>query len=70
MPPPLSIKLYFFFNHSEISGPIILDMYRVIADYTKTTKYEINLLAGDQVEIVEKNQNGEAEHLDPEVLHI
>lgn len=46
-------------NHSEISGPIILDMYRVIADYTKTTKYEINLLAGDQVEIVEKNQNGE-----------
>lgn len=34
-------------------------MYRAIADYTKTTKYEINLLAGDQVEIVEKNQNGE-----------
>uniref|UniRef100_H3CQE6 Neutrophil cytosolic factor 1 n=1 Tax=Tetraodon nigroviridis TaxID=99883 RepID=H3CQE6_TETNG len=45
-------------NASEISGPIILDMYRAIADYTKTTKYEINLLAGDQVEIVEKNQNG------------
>lgn len=47
------------FNCSEISGPIILDMYRAIADYTKTTKYEINLHAGDQVEIVEKNQNGE-----------
>ncbi|XP_029703701.1 neutrophil cytosol factor 1 isoform X2 [Takifugu rubripes] len=45
-------------NVSEISGPIILDMYRAIADYTKTTKYEINLHAGDQVEIVEKNQNG------------
>lgn len=34
-------------------------MYRAIADYTKMTKYEINLHAGDQVEIVEKNQNGE-----------
>lgn len=48
-----------FVKLSEISGPIILDMYRAIADYTKTTKYEINLHAGDQVEIVEKNQNGE-----------
>lgn len=48
-----------FFLISEISGPIILDTYRVIADYTKTTKYEINLQAGDHVEIVEKNQNGE-----------
>lgn len=56
------------FNCSEISGPIILDMYRAIADYTKTTKYEINLHAGDQVEIVEKNQNGEtisASNFDP-----
>ncbi|KAM3602060.1 uncharacterized protein V6R79_023811 [Siganus canaliculatus] len=45
-------------NASEISGPIILDTYRVVADFTKTTKYEINLHSGDQVEIVEKNQNG------------
>lgn len=43
---------------SEISGPIVLDTYRVIADFTKTSKHEINLHAGDLVEIVEKNQNG------------
>uniref|UniRef100_A0A3B4AS01 Uncharacterized protein n=1 Tax=Periophthalmus magnuspinnatus TaxID=409849 RepID=A0A3B4AS01_9GOBI len=43
---------------TEISGPIILDTYRVIADFTKTSKHEINLHSGDMVEIVEKNQNG------------
>ncbi|XP_049598821.1 neutrophil cytosol factor 1 [Syngnathus scovelli] len=43
---------------SEISGPIILDTYRVIADFTKTSKHELNLHTGDLVEIVEKNQNG------------
>nr|XP_046266397.1 neutrophil cytosol factor 1 [Scatophagus argus] len=45
-------------NASEISGPIILDTYRVLADYTKTSKHEINLHTGDLVDIVEKNQNG------------
>ncbi|CAK6980324.1 neutrophil cytosol factor 1 [Scomber scombrus] len=45
-------------NASVISGPIILDTYRVIADYTKTTKHEITLHTDDLVEIVEKNQNG------------
>uniref|UniRef100_A0A671VFR2 Neutrophil cytosolic factor 1 n=1 Tax=Sparus aurata TaxID=8175 RepID=A0A671VFR2_SPAAU len=45
-------------NTSDISGPIILDTYRVIADFTKTSKHEINLHTGDLVEIVEKNQNG------------
>uniref|UniRef100_A0A3B5LFD9 Uncharacterized protein n=1 Tax=Xiphophorus couchianus TaxID=32473 RepID=A0A3B5LFD9_9TELE len=44
---------------SEISGPIILDTYRVIADFEKTSKHELNLYTGDFVEIVEKNQNGE-----------
>uniref|UniRef100_A0A8C7VJJ1 Neutrophil cytosolic factor 1-like n=1 Tax=Oncorhynchus mykiss TaxID=8022 RepID=A0A8C7VJJ1_ONCMY len=45
-------------NTSEISGPIILESYRVISDYSKTSKYEINLLTGDLVEIVEKSPNG------------
>ncbi|XP_037324458.2 neutrophil cytosol factor 1 [Pungitius pungitius] len=45
-------------NASVISGPIILDTYRVIADFEKTSKHEINLQTGDLVEIVEKNQNG------------
>ncbi|XP_060768274.1 neutrophil cytosol factor 1 [Neoarius graeffei] len=43
---------------SEITGPIMLDTYRVIADYTKTSKYELNLKAGDLVDIVEKSSNG------------
>ncbi|XP_059206941.1 neutrophil cytosol factor 1 [Centropristis striata] len=45
-------------NASEISGPIILDTYRVVADFAKTSKHEIDLHTGDLVEIVEKNQNG------------
>lgn len=49
----------FFFYFAEISGPIILDTYRVIADFEKTSKHELNVHTGDLVEIVEKNQNGE-----------
>ncbi|XP_076130898.1 neutrophil cytosol factor 1 isoform X1 [Alosa pseudoharengus] len=45
-------------NTSEITGPIMLDSYRVIADYSKSSKYELNLKAGDLVEIVEKCPNG------------
>uniref|UniRef100_A0A6Q2X106 Uncharacterized protein n=1 Tax=Esox lucius TaxID=8010 RepID=A0A6Q2X106_ESOLU len=45
-------------NTSDISAPIILDSYRVIADYRKTSKYEIDLCTGDLVEIVEKKPNG------------
>uniref|UniRef100_A0A672JGC9 Neutrophil cytosolic factor 1 n=1 Tax=Salarias fasciatus TaxID=181472 RepID=A0A672JGC9_SALFA len=44
--------------HPAISGPIILDTYRVIADFQKTSKHEINLRMDDLVEIVEKNPNG------------
>uniref|UniRef100_A0A7N8XP97 Neutrophil cytosolic factor 1 n=1 Tax=Mastacembelus armatus TaxID=205130 RepID=A0A7N8XP97_9TELE len=44
---------------SEISSPIILDTYRVIADFAKTSKNELNVHTDDLVEIVEKNQNGE-----------
>ncbi|MCJ8748731.1 hypothetical protein PDJAM_G00168370 [Pangasius djambal] len=43
---------------SEITGPIMLETYRVIADYSKTSKYELNLNAGDSVDIVEKSSNG------------
>eukprot|EP00063_Salmo_salar_P078293 XP_014053128.1 PREDICTED: SH3 and PX domain-containing protein 2B isoform X2 [Salmo salar] len=45
-------------NTSEISGPIILESYRVIADYSQTSKYEVTLHIGDLVEIVEKSPNG------------
>uniref|UniRef100_A0A7N6BYD6 Neutrophil cytosolic factor 1 n=1 Tax=Anabas testudineus TaxID=64144 RepID=A0A7N6BYD6_ANATE len=43
---------------NKISGPIILETYRVVADFVKTSKNEINLHSGDLVEIVEKSQNG------------
>lgn len=46
------------FDPSDISGPIILETYRVISDFTKTSKHELDLHTDDQVEIVEKNQNG------------
>ncbi|KAM6907764.1 neutrophil cytosol factor 1 [Xenentodon cancila] len=43
---------------SDISGPIILDTYRVVADFEKTSKHELTVHTDDLVEIVEKNQNG------------
>lgn len=55
--PPGS-DLLLVLNSSEISGPIILDTYRAIADFIKTSKHELNLHVDDLVEIVEKNPNG------------
>ncbi|XP_028322219.1 neutrophil cytosol factor 1 [Gouania willdenowi] len=43
---------------SEISAPILLDTYRVIADFQKTSKHELSVSDDDLVEIVEKNPNG------------
>ncbi|KPP79352.1 neutrophil cytosol factor 1-like [Scleropages formosus] len=45
-------------NTSEISGPIILETYRAISDYSKNSKREVDLSAGDMLEIIEKNPNG------------
>ncbi|XP_051964108.1 neutrophil cytosol factor 1-like isoform X2 [Xyrauchen texanus] len=47
-----------FNTSSEITGPIMLESYRVITDYSKSSKYEITLSAGDMVDIVEKSLNG------------
>ncbi len=44
---------------AEITGPIMLESYRVIADYSKSSKYELPLKMGDMVDIVEKSPNGE-----------
>lgn len=44
---------------AEITGPIMLESYRVIADYSKSSKYELSLKMGDMVDIVEKSPNGE-----------
>ena len=44
---------------SEISDPILLDRYIAIADYDKVKKNECSLTAGQTVEVIDKNQNGE-----------
>lgn len=46
---------------AEITGPIMLESYRVIADYSQSSKYELSLKMGDMVDIVEKSPNGEQE---------
>ncbi|KAJ8266530.1 hypothetical protein GJAV_G00131500 [Gymnothorax javanicus] len=45
-------------NKTEITGPIILDSYRVIADYKQGSKCELSLGVGALVDIVEKASNG------------
>ncbi|XP_041053436.1 neutrophil cytosol factor 1 isoform X2 [Carcharodon carcharias] len=45
-------------NSTEITGPILLQSYRSIANYKKNSKYEMSIQTGDIVEIVEKNENG------------
>lgn len=57
MPVPERFYSRFFF--AEITGPIMLESYRVIADYSKSSKYELSLKMGDMVDIVEKSPNGE-----------
>lgn len=42
----------------EISDPIQAEQYRVIADYKKQQKNEVDLVSGDIVEVFEKNENG------------
>ncbi|XP_069741044.1 neutrophil cytosol factor 1 isoform X2 [Narcine bancroftii] len=45
-------------SSSEITGPMVLQTYRSIADYRKNSKYEMSIQTGDMVEVVEKNENG------------
>lgn len=42
----------------EISDPIQAEQYKVIADYKKQQKNEVDLVSGDVVEVFEKNENG------------
>ena len=43
---------------SEISDPLILERYVAIADYEKRKKNECSLVAGQTVEVIDKNENG------------
>ncbi|XP_023570244.1 neutrophil cytosol factor 1 [Octodon degus] len=45
-------------NAADITGPIILQSYRAIADYQKTSGSEMALAMGDVVDVVEKSESG------------
>lgn len=45
-------------NTSDITGPIVLQTYRAIADYEKSSKSEMAVKAGDAVDVVEKSETG------------
>ncbi|KAM4760048.1 neutrophil cytosol factor 1 isoform 6-T6 [Cyanocitta cristata] len=45
-------------NPTDITGPIVLQTYRAIADYEKSSTSEMSLKAGDMVDVVEKSENG------------
>ncbi|CAK8675641.1 unnamed protein product [Clavelina lepadiformis] len=42
----------------EISGPILLEQYRAIADYTRNQPKELSVVSGQVVEVIEKHENG------------
>ena len=43
----------------NISDPVMLEEYVAIADYKKKDRTEVSMVAGDVVEIIDKNENGE-----------
>ncbi|XP_069470851.1 neutrophil cytosol factor 1 [Ambystoma mexicanum] len=43
---------------ADITGPIILQTYRAIADYENKSKHELPLSTSDIVDVVEKSENG------------
>ncbi|XP_065780865.1 neutrophil cytosol factor 1 isoform X1 [Muntiacus reevesi] len=45
-------------NTADITGPIILQTYRAIADYEKGSSSQMALATGDVVDVVEKNESG------------
>ncbi|XP_006136114.1 neutrophil cytosol factor 1 [Pelodiscus sinensis] len=45
-------------NAADITGPIILQTYRAIADYEKNSGSEMALKTGDLVDVVEKSESG------------
>ena len=43
----------------NISDPVMLEEYVAIADYKNKDRTEVSMVAGDVVEIIDKNENGE-----------
>ncbi|KFP33029.1 Neutrophil cytosol factor 1 [Colius striatus] len=48
---------------TDITGPIVLQTYRAIADYEKSSTSEMALRAGDMVDVVEKGESGRWGHM-------
>lgn len=48
----------YFSIADHISGPVLLEQYVAIADYKKQNRNEVNMVAGDIVEVIDKNENG------------
>lgn len=44
---------------ADITGPIILQTYRAIADYEKSSRTEMTVVTGDVVDVVEKSESGQ-----------
>lgn len=42
----------------DITGPIILQTYRAVADYEKNSTTEMGVKTGDAVDVVEKSESG------------
>lgn len=49
---------YISYKGRVISEPMQFEQYIVIADYQKQNRSEVSVLAGDIVEVIEKNENG------------
>ena len=45
---------------SEISGPMVLEPYVAVADYNSTQQKELSLYVGQKLDVIEKNENGDA----------
>ncbi|KAL1768724.1 Neutrophil cytosolic factor 1 [Sigmodon hispidus] len=45
-------------NVADITGPIILQTYRAISDYEKSSRTEMTVATGDVVDVVEKSESG------------
>lgn len=56
----LILKIHLFtIDIGEISGPIALEQYVAIADYTRTQPKELTVESGQYLEVIEKHENGE-----------
>lgn len=58
--PPAKYPLTLCSLCPDITGPIILQTYRAIADYEKSSGSEMALAMGDVVDVVEKGESGQS----------